>query len=237
MNLTAYRALWANRQYRIASDERGGPASTEYRLWGLATPLGFDPFLPRAYHDFIEQWVGFDNNRDFRLDVRNQEMLRELGVRYVITHQGAANADWLADNPAFRLLGPDDSFYRVYEYAGARDPYGWAEAGGSGDRARPIEWLPERRVFEVGSDEGGRFFLGENFLPGWHAAVDGRAAPLERWDRVFQAVRVGPGRHTVAFEYTAPGLWAGAAVSLATAAAMALVRIRGERHHAACKPR
>ncbi len=59
MNLTAYWELWNNRQYRIASDERGGPNSTDYRLWGLATPLGFDPFLPLVYRQFIERWVPF----------------------------------------------------------------------------------------------------------------------------------------------------------------------------------
>lgn len=237
MNLTAYWTLWENRQYRVASDERGGPNSTDYRLWGLATPLGFDPFLPRAYHDFIEQWVRFDTNREFRMDVRNERMLQELGVRYVITHQGAANAGWLAANPAFRLLGPDDSFYRVYEFARARAPYGWAEGGG-GETAgvRPVGWLPERRVFRVQSANGGRFFLGEDFLAGWSASIDGKAARVERWNRVFQAVQVARGEHTVAFQYASPGVLSGLAIGWTAATAMALAVGRG-KPKSYCKPR
>jgi len=232
MNLTAWNVLWTNRQFRIASDERGGPNSTDYRMWGLATPQGFDPFLPRAYHDFIEQWVPFDTNRLFRIDPRNQPMLRELGVRYVVTHEGAANAAYLAANPAFRLLGPDDSFYRVYEFRHAKAPYGWVDGEGA---ARPTAWLPERRAFDVHSDRGGRFFLAEDFLPGWSVAVDGRAAALERWDRVFQAVAVGPGDHTVVFTYRALGVLPGAAIGLAAAAALAWTVLRKPKGY--CKPR
>jgi hypothetical protein len=224
MNLTAYWELWNNRQYRVASDERGGPNSTDYRLWGLATPLGFDPFLPLAYHQFIERWVPFDTNREFRMAIRNPEMLRELGVRYVITHEGAVNAAWLAANPLFRPVGPDDSFYRVYEFLQARAPYGWVDSGagqGSGS-GRPTGWLPERRVFQVASEQGGRFFLAEQDLPGWSASVDGRPAAVERWNSVFQAVTVEPGAHQVVFKYRAPGLLPGAAISIAAAIALAL---------------
>jgi hypothetical protein len=237
MNLTAYWALWTNRQFRIASDERGGPSSTDYRMWGLATPLGFDPFLPWAYHQFIQQWVPFDSNREFRMDVRNERMLRELGVRYVITHEGAAHADWLAANPAFHRLGPDDSFYRVYEFLRAKAPYGWVDGSGpdGNEDARPVGWLPERRVFQVDSGRGGRFFLAEQFLPGWSASVDGRPAALERWNRVFQAIAVEPGAHTVVFEYRSRGLLPGAAIGIAAAAALALVA--GRKPKSYCKPR
>ncbi len=223
MNLTAYWTLWNNRQFRIASDERGGPNPADYRLWGLATPLGFDPFLPQAYREFIEQWVKFDTNRLFRMDFRNEEMMRELGVRYAITHEGAENAAWLAANPDFHLLAPDNSFYRVYEFRRAKAPYGWVDGEGE---ARPTGWLPERRVFQVDSGRGGRFFLAEQFLPGWTASVDGRRVAVERWNRVFQALAVGPGPHTVVFEYCAPGLLPGAAIGIAAATALALAAIR-----------
>ena len=232
MNLAAYRALWTNRQYRVASDERGGPNATDYRLWGLATPLGFDPFLPQAYHDFIGQWVSFDTNREFRMDIRNQRMMQELGVRYVITHEGAANAAWIAANPSFRRIGPDDSFYRVYEFLSAHAPYGWVDDGGE---ARPLSWLAERRVFRVNSASGGRFFLADEFLPGWRASVDGQPASEERWNRVFQAIPVAPGAHTVVFEYRSGGLLPGAAMGLATAAILGIAVWRKPKGY--CKPR
>jgi len=231
MNLSTYWTLWRNRQYRIASDEGGGPYSTDYRMWGLATPQGFDPFLPKRYHDFIEQWVRFDTNREFRMDIRNEQMLRTLGVRYVITHEGAANDAWMAASPAFRVLEPDDSFYRVYEFLRAREPYGWTEGRG---QARPVGWLPERRVFLVNSEQGGRFFLAEDFLDGWRASVDGRAAAIERWNQVFQAIPVAPGTHTVVFEYHAPGLLPGAAIGITALAALLLLAASQRTY---CKPR
>ena len=219
MSLNAYGMLWNNRQYRIASDERGGPFSTDYRIWGLATPQGFDPFLPQAYRDFIQQWVAFDTNREFRMDVRNPQMLRALGVRYVITHTGAANADWLAASPDFRPVAPDRSFYSVYEFLHAEAPYGWSDGDGT---ARPTAWLPERRTFLVNSANGGRFFLAEQLLPGWSASIDGRAAALEHWNHVFQAVAVAPGTHIVTFQFHVPGLLPGAAIGLASTALLIL---------------
>ena len=217
MNLTAYWALWNNRQFRVASDENGGPFSTDYRMWGLATPLGLDPFLPQAYRDFIEQWVPWDSNREFRMDFRNEQMLQTLGVRFVITHEGAANAAWLRANPAFRLIGRDDSFYRVYDYLRAKPPYGWVDGAGS---SRPIGWQPERRVFRANSERGGGFFLGEELLPGWTASIDGKTVPVERWNRVFQAIAVPPGAHTLIFEYHERGLLPGVAVGLTAMAAL-----------------
>jgi uncharacterized membrane protein YfhO len=155
----------------------------------------------------------------------------------VITHEGAAHADWLAANPAFHRLGPDDSFYRVYEFLRAKAPYGWVDGSGPdrNEDARPVGWLPERRVFQLDSGRGGRFFLAEQFLPGWSASVDGRPAALERWNRVFQAIAVEPGSHTVVFEYRSRGLLPGAAIGIAAAAALALVA--GRKPKSYCKPR
>jgi hypothetical protein len=147
------------------------------------------------------------------MNYASAEMLQTLGVRYAISYEGAPSEAELAGHPRFRLLGPDDSFYRVYEYLDARTPFGWDGAEGE---ARPAEWLPERRLFRVSSAAGGRFGLVEQGRRGWRATVDGRPATIERWRGAFQAVDVAAGEHTVAFEYRAPWLAPGAAVSLAS---------------------
>jgi len=53
VNAVAYKAMWDNRDYRIASDEGAAPNSTDFRKWGLAEAQGFDPFLPAQYHDAL----------------------------------------------------------------------------------------------------------------------------------------------------------------------------------------
>jgi hypothetical protein len=113
------------------------PYSTDLRRWGLATPQGFDPFLPTQYHEVIERWVKFQTNRLFPMDLHNGQMLRALGVRYAITHEGSGNDPYLSASPDFHLVGKDDAFYRVYEYRAANAPFGWED--GSGD-VRPAEW-------------------------------------------------------------------------------------------------
>jgi Bacterial membrane protein YfhO len=219
INETAYQALWANRDYRVTSD--GAPGAVDFRTWGLATPQGLDPLLPKRYRAILVGWgAHFQTHRVFLLDYKSEEMLQALGVRYAITYRGAADAQFLAGSPNFRLLGPDDSFYRVYEYLHARPPFGWD--GILGD-ARPTEWMPERRVFQVRSEQGGRFGLVEQFFPGWKATLDGAPVTIERWREAFQSVQLGPGDHTVVFEYHSRWLPLGAAISLASLAGLVWV--------------
>ncbi len=226
MNHTAYRAMHANRDYRVASAEAGAPNATDFRMWGLAGPHGFDPFLPRQYRELIERWVKFRTNREFTVDVTNEAMLQSLGVRYVFTHEGVSIEPYLASSPDFRLVGPDNSFYRIYEYLHAKAPFGWEE--GEGD-VQPTGWMPERRAFHVRSRRGGRFFLVEQFFPGWSAAVDGRPVAVERWNASFQAIRAGAGEHDVVFTYHSRRLALGAAISLAALAGLIAVILSDRR--------
>ena len=224
VNDTAYQAMMAHRDYRVTSD--GAPGAVEFRTWGLATPQGLDPFLPKRYRAMMTRWAHFQTSRVFQVDYTNGPMLQLLGVRYAITYHGGPSELVLAQSPAFRLVGADDSFYRVYEYQHARPPYGWD--GNPGD-ARPTGWMPERRSFRVRSEHGGRFTLVEQFFPGWSASVDGRPVPVERWRETFQSIPVMPGDHSVVFEYHSRLLPWGAAISAAALAGLVWVMVGGRR--------
>ena len=226
MNRVAYDALYANRNYRIACDEGASPYSTDLRFYGLASPQGFDPFLPAEYRRRIERWVPFQTNRVFFVDVKNEQMLRRLGVRYVITHEGSGSQPFLAKSPIFGRIGPDDSFYQVYEYLRAVPPYGWED--GRADAVRVAAWKPERRDFLVESERPGRFTFVEQFYPGWRATVDGRPVAIERWDGTFQAIEVPAGAHRVRFLFRPPSVEIGGAISLAALAGLAVV-VRADR--------
>jgi hypothetical protein len=215
--------MWDNRHYRVFTDNGNGPQPTDYRMWGLATPEGFDPFLSLQYKQAIQHWVPFQSNRLFYTDVQNDSMLQTLGVRYVLVRNGAAHDPVLAVSPNFRLIGRKDIFCHVYEYLHARPPYHWEdERTGS---VTPIAWTPERREFLVQSDRGGRFVVTEQFFPGWRATVDGHSAPIERWEGTFQAIRLPGVGHRVQFEFRPVSVELGAAVSiLAVAALLVLAR-------------
>jgi len=221
MNKEAFDALRANRTYRIVCDEGASPYSTDLRFYGLTTPQGFDPFLPAQYRARIERWVPFRTNRLFFPDVKNEDMLRALGVRYVITHEGAGSQAFLAASPRFRRAGGMDSFYIVYEYLAAVPPYRWED--GRADPVRVLAWKPERREFSVESATAGRFMLVEQFFPGWRATIDGRPAAMARWDGAFQAVRVPAGAHRIRFLFRPASAEIGAAVSLLSLAGLLAV--------------
>ena len=232
---TAYRAMLTNRQYREVTDDLAGPHPVQYRLFGLTTPEGFDPFLPVQYKKTIEHWVPFRTNRLFYTDVLNDEMLQALGVRYVLVRKGVEHDPVLATDPRFRLIGRKDIFCHVYEYLAARPPYHWNQD--QDGTANVITWIPERREFLAHSDRGGRFVLVEQFFPGWRVMVDGHSAEIERWGGAFQAVRLTAGEHHVIFEFRPVSLKVGAGVSIvALAGFLAMVRAdkRSKRQVTSC---
>jgi hypothetical protein len=207
-----YRAMWENRQYRVVTDAMSGPDPVQYRLWGLATPEGFDPFLSVQYKQTIEHWVPFQTNRLFYTDLQNEDMLQALGVRYVLVRKGDEHDPQLAVSPKFRPIGRPDVFCHTYEYLHARPPYHWEdEANGT---IKLTKWIPERREFQVESERGGRFVLTEQFFPGWRARVDGNAVEIERWGGAFQAIRLAAGRHRISFEFRPASVGIGAAISV-----------------------
>jgi hypothetical protein len=223
----AYRAMRANRQYRVVTGDSFATDPASYRIWGLATPEGFDPFISAQYRQAIQHWVPFETIRSFQTDVLNEDMLRSLGVRYVLVRSGSEHGPAIAASANFRLIGREDIFCRVYEYVHARPSYHWEdERDGS---AQPIVWTPERREFLVRSDRGGRFALVEQFLPGWQATADGHPVEIERWGGAFQAIRLTAGEHRVAFEFRPASVLIGAGIGVATIAALLVVVRAGSR--------
>jgi hypothetical protein len=77
--------------------------------------------------------------------------------------------------------------------------------------AAVLEERPERvRIAATGP---GLLVLADTAAPGWIARVDGVAAPVRTVEAEFRAVDLREGDHEVLFEYSAPGLRAGALIS------------------------
>jgi len=203
-----YRAMEANRRFRVVSAHGEGPHPLQYRIYGLATPEGFDPFVTVQYRERIERWKPFRDNRLFETDVQNDDMMQGLGVRYVTARQDSPIDVWLRTSPKFRLIGRWFVFCHVFEYLEAKPAYRWEDGA-----AKPLAWVSGRRDFQVQSENGGRFVLLEQYMKGWRALVDGRPVNIQRWDGAFQAIQVPAGPHRVTFEFRPMSFAIGAGVS------------------------
>src|SRR5260370_38125474 len=93
----AYDVLREHRQYRLAVD-RIHP--TDLRRYGLASPQGFDPLLPRQFKALIEQYKPFRTNRLFDIQPGDKALVRLLGGRYFLTdavdqfHEASAKGEY-----------------------------------------------------------------------------------------------------------------------------------------------
>jgi len=182
---------------------------------GWKSPQGFDPFLSTSYRELIKRDGVWNSDRDLILDPIKLDAMQLYGVRFVMTGEAGSKYQELMEHPRYRMVGANDSYYKVFEYLDAKPIYGFAGAVEVQKRD------PEHRVLRVRSDQGGLFTFAEQAYPGWSATVDGKPVPIEKWEIAFQAVRVPAGAHTVEFMYHERLLNAGIGVSLVSLALLA----------------
>jgi hypothetical protein len=95
-----------------------------------------------------------------------------------------------------------------------------ARTPGSAGVVHTTRWRAGSVDVDVAAARDGVLVVSQAWFPGWTATVDGRPAPVVRVDGLVQGVPVGPGRHRVTLRYRAPGLAAGAGVTVVTSAAL-----------------
>jgi hypothetical protein len=222
MNTDAYRQLVEHREYRILLDQTG-PNSVDLRHYGLTTAQGFDPFIAQRYRDVIKDLgATILSDREFSFDAGNDLAFQTLGIRYVITSEQGPLFSYLRDSPAFRLLGIQPSYYRVFEYQKFSPPFSWSH------EMKLLLWSPEIRRFRINSPQAAEFVLKEQFFPGWTAYLDGNPLPIQLWQGVFQSVDVPAGEHALEFRYQPRMLKIGAWISVGSALLLAAIAV-GQR--------
>jgi Bacterial membrane protein YfhO len=146
----------------------------------------------------------------------------------------------LLDSPKAGLLprcGGEEAAWLAPAMA-ARLPAGLAaaptcpQATGPSGAARIVRYLPEQVVAEVESPAPALAVLNDTYAPGWRAFVDGAEVPVLAADGAFRAAPVPAGRHTLRFDYRAPGLFLGAAISLTALLALLVLWLRSHRRTA-----
>ncbi len=81
----------------------------------------------------------------------------------------------------------------------------------------------EEVQLQVTAQRAGYLILDDSYFPGWHATVDGHPQPILAANENFRAVPISAGRHVITFHYQPASVTAGAAISIATAIAMAVL--------------
>lgn len=84
-------------------------------------------------------------------------------------------------------------------------------------------------VVDLITQGGGFLVLSETFYPGWRARIGREVLPIHRTNASLQGVAVPAGYQRVEFEFVSTTLYAGAALSVLAAIALALVARRGFR--------
>lgn len=215
MNKQAFLETLRYPDYRVVLHDLG-PMSSDLRHVGWKSPQGFDPFLSTQYRELVKRDGGWTSDRDWILDPLRLDVMERFGARFVLTGEAGSRYKELAAHPRYRMVGANDSYYKVFEYLDAKPIYGFP--GDVQVQGRD----PEYRVLRVTSQSGGLLTFAEQAYPGWTALVDGVAVPIERWEIAFQAVRVPSGTHTVEFLYAERLLPAGIALSLLCLAGLVL---------------
>lgn len=76
---------------------------------------------------------------------------------------------------------------------------------GAGE-AEIVRYEPDRVELSARADGRALVVLSDVHMPGWHATVDGREAPVERVDYLLRGVAVEAGEHRIVLEYR-PASW------------------------------
>jgi hypothetical protein len=140
---------------------------------------------------------------------------------YVVPRAVVASA---GEDPALQLAWVDARTAVLMEH----DPL--AAAGGPRQPFTPAVYRApdaDHLQIDVETQAPGLLVVADIWMPGWSATVDGQPERVDRGDHAQRVVVLArAGRHTIAMQYVAPGLWAGAAISVAGAVGWTLLAAR-----------
>jgi hypothetical protein len=210
-------------------------------VWGIATLPGYDAAIP-AQLDRL--WDAGQRDRlsllrllatDYAVLPVRDPSAHPAGVRpladpvpgaRVYRVAGSLPRVFLAGQS--HILSDDEALHRMFEPEVVGGETAWLAADAL---ARPLAGPPGQagtcqiETFSPGrvqascqATRAGLAVFVEQYDRGWHAEVDGKAAPLLRTNLVMRGVPVGPGTHRIVLAYRAAGLRAGGALTLAALA-------------------
>jgi len=156
----------------------------------------FDPLLPASFARTVELIEAYPAHTG---------LLRAAGVDGA--HRDAARA-WFVDSVCWHETQADLEAALIDP---AWNPYGQAHIAGDAGCADVSELSEDAPItvtdrvntvtITVDAPHAGWLILADTDYPGWHARVDGAAAPIYRANLMFRAVQIDTGLHEVEFSY------------------------------------
>ncbi len=80
-------------------------------------------------------------------------------------------------------------------------------------QVREVAYRPNHVTLKTSQEGNGFLVLLDTFLPGWTVQVDGRERPILNANGLYRAVQLGPGEHTLEFDYFPEGFKGGLIVT------------------------
>jgi hypothetical protein len=204
----------------------------------------YEPLVPRSWASLDRKLKGKPHRADtlFSLDPQHHPTIYDVASveRVLLPRLGGRVKIFVNDDALPRAFALED--HRVADREAAlehvargdvdfrqlvlldRDPgLPPARSGGGLYPARIAEDRPERVAIEVDVPRPALLVLTDTHYPGWQARVDGEPAEIYLANGLHRALRVTAGPHRVVFEYRPASFRLGAALSLASLAALAVV--------------
>ena len=76
-----------------------------------------------------------------------------------------------------------------------------------------VSYRPNHVTVQTSQEGNGFLVLMDSYFPGWTVTVDGEQRPILRANHYYRAVQLGPGEHTLEFDYFPEGFKAGLVIS------------------------
>jgi uncharacterized membrane protein YfhO len=76
-----------------------------------------------------------------------------------------------------------------------------------------VSYRPNHVTIKTRQEGNGFLVLMDSYFPGWTVKVDGKEKPVLRANHFYRAVQLGPGEHTLEFEYFPEGFRLGLMIS------------------------
>mgnify|MGYP002638953834 CR=1 FL=1 len=163
-------------------------------------------------------------------DARNPATAKEFAEwasRHGITH--VLSFELLPKTPDWRLVSAEPDPFLNFAWARGYEPIylyhrtapAWRacfEHEGKQSQAVISRYEANEVGIQIDAPQSGRVVLRDLMFPGWEVTVDGKPAEAIRHERLFRAVEVSPGTHTILWAYRPAslriGIWISAAAIL-----------------------
>lgn len=177
-------------------------------VYGIDDLGAYSPLVMKPYKEFLEGWGGYINDSLSATPVQKEKMLaglpklQTLNTKYLLSRE-AMESSLLKErvrDQGMILYELENPLPRAFFSTSL--PAQIEQASANGQAKVSVEDYGQQKVeIKINAQEKGYLLLTDIHYPGWTASVDGKSEAILRWGKIFRAVEIQPGLHTVYFNY------------------------------------